>query len=235
MTLEASNLARALSIRGEVRVLVGDVSLRVAPGEVIGITGPSGCGKSTLLRLLMGLDAKSAGTVSLDGAEVAPSDLPEFRRKVAMLAQDVSTPAGTPRTTFDPDRTDGAPPDGELETNLTALGLTSSALDTPWEKLSGGEARRVRLALLAAASPRFLVLDEPSSGLDGDNVVRLAAFIRAQAAAGLGILVVSHDELLLARCASRLQILYEGTVQGEGTPEEIIPAACAEVRREATS
>jgi len=224
MTLEAKNLARALSIRGEVRVLVADVSLQVGPGDILGVTGPSGCGKSTLLRLIMGLDARSAGSVALDGKPILPADLPGFRAVVAMLAQAPGRPAGTARDLAAELAIDPTP-------SLDPLGLAPELLDVPWTKLSGGEARRLRLAFLVATEPRYLVLDEPSSGLDAANGRRLAQFLLDQASAGRGVLVVSHDELLLARCASRMQILYEGEIQGEGTPDELIPAACAEAGR----
>ena len=181
MTLEARHLSRALSIKGEVRVLINDVSLTLEAGEVLGLTGPSGSGKSTLLRVLMGLDARSAGEVLLDGEPVRAEALPTFRRVVAMLSQTPALPEGTPSLT--------AQDLGlELDDHLEPLGLASSDLDTPWNKLSGGEARRVRLALLVATGPRFLILDEPSSGLDTGHVAMLAAFLRSQSAAGRGIL-----------------------------------------------
>ena len=95
MSLEATSIARALSIAGEVTVLAHDVCLRVDPGRVVGVTGPSGCGKSTVLRVVMGLDARSSGEVRLDGEVVTPPSLPEFRRRVAMVPQRLGLPDET--------------------------------------------------------------------------------------------------------------------------------------------
>lgn len=224
MTLEAASLARALSIRGEVKVLLHDVSVRVEPGHVLGVTGPSGCGKSTLLRLIMGLDARSAGEIRLDGQLVTPEDLPEFRRRVAMVPQRLGLPDETP----------GALLEGDAAAEyLAALGLDAAVASQPWSSLSGGEARRARIAVACATSAEYLVLDEPSEGLDGPARKKLAEVVRAQAAAGRGILIVSHDEVFLARTADDLVVLYDGEVQGEGRPRDLIPAAFAEAERDA--
>ena len=216
MTLQARSLCRALSLRGEIRVLVDDVSLVVESGSVLGVTGPSGSGKSTLLRVIMGLDARSSGEVLLDEQVVSINDLPRFRRHVAMVPQRLGLPEGPVETSF-----------GEADPRplLRDLGLPEEVLGRSWTSLSGGEARRARVAAACSFSPGYLVLDEPSEGLDAQSVVQLGAFLRARAGEGVGVLLVSHDEDLLARTAHHLLVLYEGAIHGEGSAAQLLPAA----------
>lgn len=219
MSLEATSIARALSIAGEVTVLAHDVSLRVDPGRVVGVTGPSGCGKSTVLRVVMGLDARSSGEVRLDGEVVTPSSLPEFRRRVAMVPQRLGLPDQT--------LGDSALPAG-VSRWLEAVGLDPSVRSQTWSSLSGGEARRARIAIACAGEPDYLIFDEPTEGLDAVAARRLADLVRSQAASGRGLLLVSHDEVFLARTADHLVVMYDGEVQGEGAPQDLIPAAFEE-------
>lgn len=223
MSLEATSIARALSIRGEVKVLVHGVSLRVEPGRIVGVTGPSGCGKSTLLRVVMGLDARSAGEIRIDGEAVMASTLPGFRRRVAMVPQRLGLPEGTP----------GDDPVGAGASELfKALGLDPATMSQTWASLSGGEARRARIALACAGEPDYLIFDEPTEGLDAASAKRLADLVRQQAASGRGLILVSHDEVFLARTVDHLLVMYDGEVQGEGSPRDLIPAALLEAERD---
>jgi ABC-type multidrug transport system ATPase subunit len=224
MSLDATSIARAISISGEVKVLVHDVSLRVEPGGVVGVTGPSGCGKSTLLRVVMGLDARSAGEVRIDGEVVMSSALPEFRRRVAMVPQRLGLPDGTPGD---------VPTVASTGPWFEALGLDSEVISQTWTSLSGGEARRARIAMACAGEPDYLVLDEPTEGLDAASANRLAELVRAQATLGRGVLLVSHDEVFLARTADHVLVIYDGEVHGEGSPRDLIPAAVCEAERDA--
>jgi len=195
---------------------VDDVSFSVEPGTVLGVTGPSGSGKSSLLRVMMGLDARSSGDVLLDDQVVCADQLPEFRRQVAMVPQRLGLPEDRVEASFG-----GADP----RPLLTGLGLSEEVSGRPWSSLSGGEARRARVAAACSFSPRYLVLDEPSEGLDTQAVARLSAFLRSQSKQGVGVLLVSHDEDLLARAADHLLVLYEGAIHGEGSAAELLPAA----------
>ena len=102
----------------------------------------------------------------------------------------------------------------------------------PYFEFCAGEARRARSAIACAGEPDYLVFDEPTEGLDGVAARRLADLVRSQAASGRGLLLVSHDEVFLARTADHLVVMYDGEVQGEGAPRDLIPAAFEESGRD---
>ena len=104
-------------------------------------------------------------------------------------------------------------------------------LDLPWDRLSGGEQRRMLVALVLGLEPEYLLLDEAASGLDKQAEDLLVFRLKRAREEGLGLLLVSHSEMFLARLAERLLVFYDGAVQAEGTVRELIPSAWAEVNR----
>ncbi|WP_146903865.1 ABC-F family ATP-binding cassette domain-containing protein [Cellulomonas aerilata] len=223
--MTASLLARGVAAAFADRTLFSDLSLTVAPGDVVGLVGANGAGKSTLLRLLAGVDAPDAGTITLSPADAVVGWLPQeterrpgetvaghLARRTgvadAQRALDAAADAlaaGTPgaddaySAAFDRWMALGAA-DLEERTGqvLADLGL---ALDVthPMTGLSGGQAARVGLAALLLSRFDVLLLDEPTNDLDLDGLERLEEFVRAQRA---GIVVVSHDREFLARCVT---------------------------------
>ena len=214
-----------------------DVTVTLEPGRIVGVTGPSGSGKSTLLRVLLGLDLRSAGEIRFDGATVGDADWPTVRRAAPMVRQDPGAPPTSAMDLLsDAMAWNASAPTGAgadaFRRHLHDLGLDAAHADRPGPELSGGESRRLRTALAAALSPRFLVLDEPSACLDAATSRRLASWLRVRADDGVGVLLASHDEALLARCAHHLIVLYDGVMHAEGAPAEIIPGAVAAAREE---
>ena len=192
----------ALRVRGltvrypDGSVPVRDVDLALAPGEIVALVGASGSGKSTVLRGIAGLEEVVAGTVEIDGADVAA--LPTHRRGVGMVFQDgqlfphrtVARNVAYGLEAAGWDRARRRARVGEL---LELVGLTELA-DRPVQSLSGGQAQRVALARSLAPAPRVLLLDEPLSALDADLRARLAVQIRELLkAAGVTAVVVTHD------------------------------------------
>jgi ATPase subunit of ABC transporter with duplicated ATPase domains len=223
----ASLLARGVAAAFADRTLFSDLSLTVAPGDVVGLVGANGAGKSTLLRLLAGVDAPSAGSVTLSPADALVGWLPqEVERRAgetvaghlarrtgvadAQRALDDAADAlaaGAPGAddaysgAFDRWMALGAA-DLEERTGqvLADLGLEVD-VEHPMTGLSGGQAARVGLAALLLSRFDVLLLDEPTNDLDLDGLERLETFVRDQRA---GIVVVSHDREFLARCVTRV-------------------------------
>ena len=186
----------ALAAAYDDRMLFRDLSLRVAPGEIVALLGPSGSGKSTLLRIIAGLQEPSAGTVSWDGADLA--GVPVHRRGFGLVFQDALL---FPHLDVGGNVAYGlaaahVPAPARRQRVAELLGLVGLA---GFERrrvaeLSGGEAQRVALARALAPEPRLLLLDEPFGALDRELRDRLAGDVR-DLLHGLGTpaIHVTHD------------------------------------------
>ncbi|HEY8240589.1 MAG TPA: ABC transporter ATP-binding protein [Kiritimatiellia bacterium] len=188
------------------------VDLRVRRGEFIGITGPSGSGKSTLLNLAALLDQPTAGTLRLDGEDISGLDADQLcerrKTKIGMVFQQFCLLPG--RSARDNVafrfRYTGCPRGEALEradATLRQLGLASLA-DRPARLLSGGEMQRVAIARAVALRPALLAADEPTGNLDHTAATAVLESFRRMNEEGLTILLVTHNEALLAYCTRHL-------------------------------
>ena len=264
--LEARGLTRSHpGLDGEHHVALRGVDLSLAPGENVALIGRSGCGKTTLLRALLLLDSpgpQDRGEVLLDGEAVrrgGARSLRAFRRAVQYVPQDAAA-------TLDPRR----PVLAQVTTPLRTLGLVRhrddadararqvlESLDVPadiWgsrpHEISGGQAQRVSIARALALSPRYLLLDEPVSGLDPAlrrQTLDLLAAIEAEpdaaasdeeepaAEAGArpapadycarpapALLVVSHDLAAVARVCRRALVMDDGAIVEDAPMHHIL-------------
>jgi len=191
-----------------------DVTIDAAPGEVLGIFGPSGAGKSTLFRALAGEQPLRSGRVFLEGHDVTRLPLwARARRGLGYLPQ-------TPSVLWDLTVAENlavfqsiAPtPSGPTPEALAAeLGL-EGRLDVRAGSLSGGERRRLELARALSASPRALLCDEPFAAIDPLGASRVAARLRAFAAAGAAVIIADHHVAEALRLCHRAALLLEGEV-----------------------
>ena len=172
------------------------------------LSGPSGAGKSLLLRAIADLDP-ARGRLRLDGRERGDFSGPEWRRQVGLGPAESGWWAEKVGPHFLPDP-DPAP-------LLARLGL-GAALEWQVARLSTGERQRLALARAIQLGPRALLLDEPTSALDPQAVDVTEALIRAQAEAGLIVLVVSHDRAQQARLGDRRLRLENGALHQEDAP-----------------
>ncbi|MFG2571663.1 ABC transporter ATP-binding protein [Streptomyces sp. NPDC048481] len=215
--------ARSLAVRlGGVQAL-RDVGLTVGPGETVALMGRNGAGKSTLLNAFVGLVAPSAGTVRVGGAVPHRTSPRDLVRRVGLVPQEprdllYADTVAAECTAADRDA-QAAP--GTCRALVSEL-LPGIADDTHPRDLSEGQRLTLALAVVLAARPPLLLLDEPTRGLDYAAKGRLVAVLRALAAAGHAIVLATHDVELAAELAHRVVLLAEGEVIADGPTAEVV-------------
>jgi energy-coupling factor transport system ATP-binding protein len=215
-----------LTVRyGDVSAL-RNVSTSISRGEIVALMGRNGAGKSTLLNTMVGLRATSAGIVRTNGKDPRAIKSSELVHCVGLVPQDpgdlleASTVAGECRSS-DHD----ASVDPGTTRALLAL-LAPEVLDgTHPRDLSEGQRLLLALAIVLAARPPLLLLDEPTRGLDYPTKARLAKILRELAAGGHGIVLATHDVELAAEVATRVIVLAEGEIVADGPTAEVVLAS----------
>jgi manganese/iron transport system ATP-binding protein len=213
------------------RPVLRDVSLEVRPGELVGLLGPNGAGKTTLLRAVLGLVARRAGRVLVEGGPVrrgraALGYVPQrheftwdFPLSVerAVLTGRAGLGGRAARAGF---VRRGRMADWRAVGDaLERVGLTDLRA-RPLGELSGGQRQRVLVARALAVDPRVLLLDEPCTGLDVPTQESLHALFVELAAEDRAVLMTTHDLLAARTTCSRL-VLLNGTVVADGPPGEL--------------
>lgn len=230
MMLSADNLA--FGYRG--KPVGSGVSIDIRAGEVLCLLGPNGGGKTTLMKTLLGLLPPLAGTVRLDGEDIAAWPRRRLARVVGYVPQ--AHAAFFPFVVSDivlmgrnahvalfaaPSPHDRAIAARALET----LGI-GHLHDRVYTEISGGERQLVLIARALAQEPRFLVMDEPTASLDFGNQVRVLHQIAALAASGIAVVLSTHDPDHVFLCGDRVALLNGGRMEAIGAPEAVItPAA----------
>ena len=208
-----------VSVMGPAGARLRDVSLELPASGVSVVLGPSGSGKSTLLRLCNRLEVPTSGEVFYRRRSLAAYDPLELRRQVGMVFQRPVLFAGSVRDNLS--EANGASDSIPFGRALARAALDGSFLDRPAAELSGGEAQRVCLARALLADPDVLLMDEPTSSLDGAAVARLEDLGRRLAGDGIPVVWVTHDLGQMERIADHVVVLLEGTVRFSGTPSEL--------------
>ncbi|MBA2299995.1 MAG: ABC transporter ATP-binding protein [Chloroflexi bacterium] len=201
------------------RVALDGVDLTVAAGELVAVLGPNGAGKTTTVEIVEGYRRADTGSVRVLGEDPARGGR-SLRARVGLMLQSGgidlrARPMETVRqyARFHEDPRDPA----EL---VDLLGLRSVAT-TPFRRLSGGERQRLALALALVGRPEVLILDEPTAGMDPEARAVVRGLIAEQRAAGVAILLTSHDLTDVERLADRIVLLVGGRVVATGTPAEL--------------
>lgn len=216
------------------RTVVNDVSFSVGQGEIVGLLGPNGAGKTTSFYMIVGLIKPNEGTIFLDEHDITKD--PMYRRAqkgIGYLAQEASVFRKL-----------------SVEDNIMAiLEMTPMNKEERHEKLeelisefslhkvrknrgdllSGGERRRTEIARALAASPNFILLDEPFAGVDPIAVEEIQTIVAKLKQKNIGILITDHNVQETLSITDRAYLLFEGKILESGTPEVL--AANEMVRR----
>jgi len=214
------NLTRAF---GATRAL-DEMSLDIAPGELVALLGPSGCGKTTALRIVAGFEFADYGEVLIDGKDV--SNVPAARRDMGMVFQSYSlfpNMNALDNVAFGlrMRKVAGAARRKRAAELLDLVGLSAQARQYP-HQLSGGQQQRVALARALAVEPRVLLLDEPLSALDAQVRLRLREQIRTlQQRLGTTTLFVTHDQEEALSMSDRVGVMRAGKLEQVATPDEL--------------
>ncbi|MEV6616548.1 ATP-binding cassette domain-containing protein [Streptomyces sp. NPDC051051] len=214
---------RSLCVRRARLQALRDVDLAVSPGETIALMGRNGAGKSTLLNTLVGLVEPSSGTVRTGGAlphRTAPRDLVRRVGLVPQEPRDLLYADTVAAECAAADRDAQAAP-GTCRALVRDL-LPGIPDGTHPRDLSEGQRLTLALAIVLAARPPLLLLDEPTRGLDYAAKTRLVGVVRELAAAGHAVVLATHDVELAAELAHRVVLLAEGEVIADGPTAEVI-------------
>lgn len=210
---------------GMVEALRG-VTLRVAPGEVVGLVGDNAAGKSTLMKILSGAYIPDAGEIWIDGERVAFSSPRDAQRMgIEMVYQDLALcddidVAGNIFLGREPRVAGGLLLDkkrmhADSRRLLDALQIRIPFTDVPVRNLSGGQRQAAAIARSVNFDPRLLILDEPTAALAVSEVETVLDLIRTVASRGVSVILITHRLQDLFSVCDRLCVMYEGTLSAE--------------------
>jgi polar amino acid transport system ATP-binding protein len=210
-------------------LVLDDVSIQVGKGEIVSVIGPSGSGKSSLLRSLMGLLVPKSGEVMLDGEKVDygnKKSVKALRERLAIVFQQYNlfqNMDALRNVTVAPVkiRKRNAREVAEEATSLLKKVGLGDKLHAYPDELSGGQQQRVAIARALALKPDILLLDEVTSALDPELVSEVLDAIRALAADGMTMLIVSHEMALVREISTKVVMMDRGKVIEEGSPDRI--------------
>jgi lipopolysaccharide export system ATP-binding protein len=220
MILRAENLIK----KYKQRTVVNDVSFSVSQGEIVGLLGPNGAGKTTSFYMIVGLIKPNEGAIYLDDEDITKNAMYRRAQKgIGYLAQEASVFRKL-----------------SVEDNiLSILEMTDMTKEERYDKLeelidefslhkvrknrgdllSGGERRRTEIARALAASPNFILLDEPFAGVDPIAVEEIQTIVAKLRNKNIGILITDHNVQETLSITDRAYLLFEGKILESGTPE----------------
>ena len=209
------------------RRVVNKVDVHVNAGEIVGLLGPNGAGKTTTFYMVVGLVPATEGKVFLNDDDL--TDLPMYRRArfgIGYLPQEASvfrkmTVEQNIRAIAETMPYDKAQREACIEKHLEELGLTHLAEQKAYT-LSGGERRRLEISRASATNPKFLLMDEPFSGVDPISVNEVQKIIVQLKERGIGILITDHNVRETLAIVDRAYLLHEGSILAEGSSEFLI-------------
>jgi len=209
------------------RMVVKDVAVEVAQGEIVGLLGPNGAGKTTTFYLITGLIRPDAGRIDLDGRDLTRD--PMYRRARAGIGYLAQEPSVFRRMTVEENvlailetlKLSKAERRERLERLLDELGL-KHLRDNRAYSLSGGERRRLEITRALVSEPKFMLLDEPFAGVDPIAVHDIQTIIAGLRHRGIGVLVTDHSVEHMFEVVDRAYIMYEGEVRASGSVRELV-------------
>ena len=227
-------VAKNLQKRFGERLVVRDVSLEVAQGEVVGLLGPNGAGKTTTFYMVVGVEAPDHGGIEWMGEDITKEPMHRRARLgIGYLPQESSVFRGLTvwENLMALAELQPIPRDAQVARCEKLLGEfhLGKVRDTLGMSLSGGERRRCELARALVTEPRIMLLDEPFAGVDPKSVLEIQGLIADLKARGIGVLITDHNVRETLQIAERAYILADGMIMKHGLPGEI--AADPDIRR----
>ncbi len=212
---------------GDLVVLDG-INVTINEGEVVCVIGPSGSGKSTFLRCINRLEEATGGQIFVDELEITHKkvDLNKAREEIGMVFQQFNLFANYTvlqnimLAPVELKRMTKAQAKEKAMELLERVGLADKASNYP-NQLSGGQQQRVAIARALAMNPDIMLFDEPTSALDPEMVGEVLQVMKELAAAGMTMIVVTHEMGFARDVADRVLFMADGNIVEEGTPEEI--------------
>ena len=222
-TLQTISLCKKYSRKEVVR----GVDLEAKSGEVVGLLGPNGAGKTTTFSMIAGFLRPTSGTINLNGIDL--SKLPAYKRAregLVYLPQESSvfrklTVEDNIRAIAETLSLNKKEQSELIEKRLFELNLSHLAKQKAYT-LSGGERRRLEITRALTLSPKFLLLDEPFSGVDPISVNEVTQIIFRLKKKGIGVLITDHNVRETLRAVDRAYLLYDGTVLAHGDAEFLL-------------
>jgi len=219
-------IAQSLRKRFRTRVVVNRVSLDIQPGEVVGLLGPNGAGKTTSFYMIVGLLRPDEGQIFLEGQEV--TGLPMYKRcrlGMGYLPQESSvfrklTVEENLLAILETLDLSYAERMARLEELLAELELTPLARHKAYT-LSGGERRRLEITRALVTNPRYLLLDEPFTGIDPIAIGDIQEIVGRLKERGIGVLITDHNVRETLAITDRAYILHDGRILASGTATEL--------------
>ena len=207
--------------------VVRDINLTIKRGEIVGLLGPNGAGKTTTFYIIVGLVKSDSGSILLDKGDI--SNLPIYSRGqmgISYLPQEASIFRGMNVE----DNLLSIIEITEPEKNKQEIILQSllNEFDINHVRksksivLSGGERRRLEIARTLASNPKYLLLDEPLTGIDPVSIEEIKTIIKKLKEKNIGILITDHNVRETLKIVDRVYIVNEGAIYFEGTPNEAI-------------
>ena len=208
------------------RRVVNQVGVDVAPGEVVGLLGPNGAGKTTTFHMIVGLVKPTGGSIHLDDLDV--TSMPMFKRAcsgIGYLSQEPSvfrklTVSENVRAVLEARGLTRSLQRERTDHLLEELGISHLARQRA-DTLSGGETRRVEIARALAVDPKFMLLDEPFSGVDPKTVEDIQGIINKLRSSGIGFLITDHRARETLTISDRVYIIFEGELHMSGTARDL--------------
>lgn len=220
LTLRSENLVKVYKRRR----VVNDVSIHLKQGEIVGLLGPNGAGKTTTFYMIIGFIKPESGKILLDDQNI--TDLPMYeraRRGIGYLSQEPSvfrrlSVEQNVMAILEMQKISKDEREKRLKLLLDELSITHLAKSKAY-KLSGGERRRVEITRALATQPKFMLLDEPFSGIDPIAVEDIQKIISRLKEKNLGILITDHNVRETLSITDRAYIMCEGEILKSGTAD----------------
>ena len=222
--LQCNNLKKTYNGKN----VVAKISIQVNSGEIVGLLGPNGAGKTTTFYMIVGMIKTEAGIIRIDGSNITSKPIHQrFKFGISYLPQEPSifrdmTALDNIKAILETDKLLKVEDREERLNDLIKRFGLKKFLNTKGFQLSGGERRRVEIARALALKPKFLLLDEPFSGIDPLSVIEIQQIIKKLSSQDIGILITDHNVRETLKICHKSYVVNSGRVVASGESKDLI-------------